>query len=446
MIHHTPSLSGFHPVPASAACQVASATSSIFDFHGNPPRYAAMAGVCVNATTEHDASPADRYPSGNRRYPLREGFVYSDLLAAELKEKALSGASQDDYIVEAVSVLPLPAPPVSNTGGKVSNSTIVAGIAKGLAVDADSVVKIDTLTFSFDGSSFGGGGLLLMRRWLSRVSGGVLTVGGKLDQRWNGYPLCFGLALVSGKESPFLGFLGVSERSDHMRGRWCLHLTGAACAVLLPSAFLALSIDLERFSGKITRIDLAVDDLTGEHSVEQVKAMYEAGDFSIGGRPPKYQHICSSDGDTFYVGKRGSGKYYRCYQKGRQLGDKSSPWVRHEVEFHAQNRVLPLAMLASPLEYFKGAYPDVFYWIDGAATRIDTSRANHAIIFSAAMLFAKRQVGRIVRYCQDKLGYAEQQIISELIAEPGRYPLRLFFNVDDLDFEARGSVDLEPAF
>ena len=432
MIHHTLSVPGFHPAPASAS-QVAPATTSIFDSRGNPP-LSAVAGACVNATKEHDASPADRYRFGTSRRSLPEGLVYSDLLAAHL-----------DDIAGLVQALPLPPPPVSNTGGKVSNSTIVAGIAKGLAVDSGGIVKIDTLTVSFDGSSFYGK-LPPVRRWLDRISGGVLTVGGSVPQRWNGYARCFGLVLVSGQESPFLGWLGVSDRSDNMRGRWCLHLTGAACSLLLPDAFLSLSIHLEDLSGKITRIDLAVDDLTGEHSVEQVKSMYEAGDFSIGGRPPKYKHICSSDGDTFYVGRRGSGKYYRCYQKGRQLGDESSPWVRHEVEFHAQNRVLPLAMLASPLEYFKGAYPDVFHWIEGAATMIDTARAKHSIVFSAAMLFAKRQVGRLVRYCQDRLGYAEQQIVSELIADEGRYPLRLFFNADDFDFDARGSVDLEPAF
>lgn len=444
MIHHTPSVSGFHPAPVSAASSVASATSSIFDFHGNLPRYAALAGGA--AALVADAPPASAYPNGATRYPLREGFVYSDLLAAKLKEESLSAISQKDDIASLFDGLPFPCPPVSNTGGKVSNSAILAGIAKGLAVDADSVVKIDTLTFSFDGSSFGGGGLLLARPWLSRISGGVLTFGGDIDKRWNGYAKCFGLTLLSGKESPFLGFLGVSERSDHMRGRWCLHLTGAACAVLSPSVFVALSLDLERLGGKITRIDLAVDDLTGEHSVEKAIEQYAMGYFTIGGRPPKYKHICSSDGDTFYVGRRGSGKYYRCYQKGRQLGDESSLWVRHEVEFHSQNRLLPLDMLLNPLEYFKGAYPDVFGWIAGAATRIDTSRAKHKIIFSAAMLFAKRQVGRIVRYCKDKLGYAEQQIVSELIAEPGCYPLRLFFNLDDLDFEAHGSVDFEPAF
>lgn len=449
MSHHTLSVSGFHPAPASTASSVVSATSSIFDFHGNPPRYAVMAGVCVNATTEHDASPADRYPSGNRRYPLREGFVYSDLLAAELKEKALSAASQNADIAGLVDRLPLPLPPVSNTGGKVAISTVTAGLAAGLAAGlvagAGGVVKIDTLTVSFDGRVFGGE-LPPARRWLDVWSGGVLTVGGTVSQRFNGYSRCFGVVLVSGGEAPFLGWLGVSDPADNMRGRWCLHLTGAACSLLLPGAFMSLSFDLERFNGKITRIDLAVDDLLGEHSVEKAMEQYAMGDFTLGGRPPKFKHICSSDGDTFYVGRRGSGKYYRCYQKGRQLGNESSPWVRHEVEFHAQNRLLPLDMLLNSMEYFKGAYPDVFDWIEGAATMIDTSRAKHEIIFSAAMLFAKRQVGRLVRYCQDRLGYAEQQIVSELIADEGRYPLRLFFNAEDFDFDARGSVDLEPAF
>ena len=173
---------------------------------------------------------------------------------------------------------------------------------------------------------------------------------------------------------------------------------------------------------------------------------YEMGDFTLSGRPPKFRYIRSSNGDTFYVGQRKSGKYYRCYEKGRQLGDESSRWVRHEVEFHAQNRLLPLDMLVNPLGYFKGAYPDVFHWIEGAATMIDTSRAKHKIIFSAAMLFAKRQVGRLVRYCKDVVGYDESRIVRELIALPELYPVRLFFGVHDLDFESRGSVDLEPAF
>ena len=444
MNHHTPSLPGFHPAPASAACQVASATTSIFDFHGNPPRYA-VAGACVNATTEHDASPASTYPSGNRRYPLREGFVYSDLLAAELKEKSLSAASQDADIASLVDGLPLPCPPASNTGGKVDAAMIAAGLASGIAVQSGGVVKIDTLTVSFDGRVFGGE-LPPVRRWLDVWSGGVLTVGGTVPQHFNGYARCFEVLLVSGIESPMLGWLGVSDPADNMRGRWCLNLTGAACSLLLPGAFMVLSMDLQRFDGKITRIDLAVDDLTGGHSVACALGQYEMGDFTLSGRPPKFRYIRSSNGDTFYVGQRKSGKYYRCYEKGRQLGDESSRWVRHEVEFHAQNRLLPLDMLVNPLGYFKGAYPDVFHWIEGAATMIDTSRAKHKIIFSAAMLFAKRQVGRLVRYCKDVVGYDESRIVRELIALPELYPVRLFFGVHDLDFESRGSVDLEPAF
>lgn len=434
MKNYTISIPGLHPVSSSANSQVAQ-PPRMFDLHGNPPRYARAAGVCVNATLEHDASPAGRWPSGRQRYPLREGFVYGDEL----------DVSQKDNLAGLVAGLPLPVPPVSNTGGKVAISTVTAGLAAGLVAGAGGVVKIDTLTVSFDGRVFGGE-LPPARRWLDVWSGGVLTVGGTVSQRFNGYSRCFGVVLVSGGEAPFLGWLGVSDPADNMRGRWCLHLTGAACSLLLPGAFMSLSFDLERFNGKITRIDLAVDDLLGEHSVEKAMEQYAMGDFTLGGRPPKFKHICSSDGDTFYVGRRGSGKYYRCYQKGRQLGNESSPWVRHEVEFHAQNRLLPLDMLLNSMEYFKGAYPDVFDWIEGAATMIDTSRAKHEIIFSAAMLFAKRQVGRLVRYCKDVVGYDDFQIVRELIALPEHYPLRLFFGVHDLDFEVRGSVHLEPDF
>lgn len=375
----------------------------------------------------------DTFPSGNRRYPLVAPFVYPE--------------QNPDVPSPAAHVLdvPFPAPPVSNTGGKVADCVLDAAIASSLATLSVGVAKIDTLTFSFNGDYFGFD-VSPMRRWLDRVSGGVLTIGGFLQQRFNGYSRCYGVALVSGDFCPFLGWLGVSDFSDHNRGRWCLHLTGVSCSLLLPGAFLAMQLDLELPSmlGKITRIDLAVDDLAGEHSVESVRAMYAAGQFSIGGRPPKYKDIRSSDGDTFYVGRRGSGKYYRCYEKGRQLGDSSSPWVRHEIEFHAQNRLLPLSMLSDSDRFFKGAY-DIFDWIEGAATRIDTAREKIGIIFSAAMLFAKRQVGRLLRYCVEKLGYSEQQVIDELIGEPGCYPVRLF-EFDYLDFNEPGLQSVELAF
>lgn len=444
MHHLTASASEFHPACAFAPASASSSPSASF-------------------------VPAAVWPSGAVRYPLRAGFVYSDIFDPAMPPESpapknaivepathcifgadvpsasavlSSGVSQAADISQAVSGVAFPVPPASNTGGKGQDAAIAAAVAQSFYPRGSDVVKIDTLTVSFDGSYFGGE-LPPVRRWLDRVSGGVLTVGGSITQHYNGYSRCFRLLLVSGEEAPFLGWLGVSDRSDNMRGRWCLHLTGEACSLLLPGAFLAIANDLDTvLHGKITRIDLAVDDLTGEHSVQDIKAMYDSGIFNIGGRNPKFQYIRSSDGDTFYVGRRGSGKMLRSYQKGRQLGDPESPWVRHETEFHAQNRVLPLDMLINPVTYFKGAYPDVFFWIDSAATRIETIRDKARIVFAAAKLFAKRQVGRFVRYCKDKLGYSMTQIVAELIADPGRYPLRLFCGLDGSDFEDEGAAVL----
>ena len=44
-------------------------------------------------------------------------------------------------------------------------------------------------------------------------------------------------------------------------------------------------------------------------------------------------------------------------------------------------------------------------------------------------MFAKRQVGRVVRYCKDILGRDAETIVDDLIANSGCYPLRLFAGV-----------------
>ncbi len=335
-------------------------------------------------------------------------------------------------------------PPVSNTGGKIVEAGSGGGPV-GASVEipvwdgkidlevANSPVeaaRIDTLTFSFSGLRFGGD-VHSVRVWLSRWSGDKLTIGGVLQARYNGYRECLQVVLGSGGESPVLGWLGVSDIYDNMRGRWCLHLTGAACENLSLKDWERLHEDLADYEGSITRIDLAVDELDGAHSIDWVRSQYEAGSFNLSGRPPKFQFIQSSDGNTFYVGRRGSGKICRSYQKGRQLGDESSPWVRHEVELRNVSRIIPLDVFISPTKYFKGAYPSVFAWLAGGSSLIKTFLAKHKIVFDLAIKYAKRQVGRLVRYCSEVIGYSPEQIINDLQAESGRYPMRLFVIDDD---------------
>ena len=119
---------------------------------------------------------------------------------------------------------------------------------------------------------------------------------------------------------------------------------------------------------KITRIDLAHDDLHGEYLDVHMLDDLETNDlFSCGGAPHDVGNIGNwkhgdpnNNGLTLTLGKRTSGKFTRFYEKGKQLGDKDgkySKWVRAEVEFKSSDRVIPFDVLKDPSAYFMGAYP-----------------------------------------------------------------------------------------
>lgn len=119
---------------------------------------------------------------------------------------------------------------------------------------------------------------------------------------------------------------------------------------------------------KITRIDLAHDDLKGEYlDVHVLDQMETDRLFDCGGAPHTVGHLGEwkygdpkDKGLTLNLGMRESGKFARFYEKGKKLGDKDgeySRWVRAEVEFKASDRVIPFDVLKDPSSYFMGAYP-----------------------------------------------------------------------------------------
>ena len=163
---------------------------------------------------------------------------------------------------------------------------------------------------------------------------------------------------------------------ESQRERAYISLSGALCSRVGDWSILVNALDLT--GARITRVDLAHDDYQGKRSVNDAVAMYDAGQFKAGGRNP----ICSLQGDwkevsghgrTFYVGKRGHGKLLRVYEKGKQLGDASSPWVRWEVEFHNRDRIIPYSVLTDPARYLAGAFPALGF-ISEERTPIRTQR------------------------------------------------------------------------
>lgn len=119
---------------------------------------------------------------------------------------------------------------------------------------------------------------------------------------------------------------------------------------------------------KITRVDLCHDDFDGKYLSVDIADLWDNVDgFWCGGRAPLIQKLGSwkrpsGKGRTFTVGDRTSGKYCRIYERGKKEGDKSSLWVRAEVEIKSKDRYIPLDILLQPSKYFIGSYP-CFEWL-----------------------------------------------------------------------------------
>lgn len=173
---------------------------------------------------------------------------------------------------------------------------------------------------------------------------------------WNGYTTRVNLG-----ERAEYGLIAYG--GDKQRGTVHVELNATACAHI--SDWQIVQQWGETSGAKITRVDLAHDDLQAEIiSIAIARAWYDAGEFTTSGRPPDAHLIDdmgSGKGKTLYIGARANGKMLRVYEKGRQLGDSSSPWVRVELELRNKSRILPWDILTTPATYLAGGYPCLAY-------------------------------------------------------------------------------------
>jgi len=161
------------------------------------------------------------------------------------------------------------------------------------------------------------------------------------------------------------------------RGRWLLQLTGKGCGLV--KDWSGIQKLLHTLEATITRVDLAVDFLDGEYSVDDAMTLYHDGAFISRGRNPDLDiqgawHEGGSKGRTLYVGKLKNGKTLCVYEKGRQLNMKDSNWTRYEVRLGNRDRVIPLDVLTNPDKFFVGAYPALSGMLESAAEEIPTLR------------------------------------------------------------------------
>lgn len=151
-------------------------------------------------------------------------------------------------------------------------------------------------------------------------------------------------------------------------------------------------------NGKITRVDLAHDDIEGHvFNMPMLEEAFDNGGFKAGKTNPDIElrgnwKNPNGKGRTINIGHRTNGKFLRCYEKGCQLGAKLSPWVRCEVEFKAIDRVIPFDCLLYPHEYLAASYP-IFANLSKDLVRIVTTQKIVELSYERTKAWLKRQCG-----------------------------------------------------
>lgn len=207
-----------------------------------------------------------------------------------------------------------------------------------------------------------------------------------------------------------------------------IELTGDGCRLYSAAGcghakrWLLLRAKLESCAGRLTRIDVCADDLQGLYPISVAQQWWEKGEFDNRGQRPKaalHNDFDSGDGKTLNIGSRKSEKFMRVYEKGRQLGDPESPWVRFEAEFKSsQRKELTLDILRDPAAYLLGAYP-ILKFIDAVASRIDVTDAANAATWKSARRHIKRQYGATLHFILKHTPDAESAVrVIESLTSP----------------------------
>ena len=113
---------------------------------------------------------------------------------------------------------------------------------------------------------------------------------------------------------------------------------------------------------RFTRVDVARDFMAGEMTVEEVLDAYNSDGFTLSVTRPHLRkegldwYNDTRKGRTLYIGSRQSSRLLRAYEKGKQLGDEESAWLRVELELRSRDLNIPIDILLSPGDYL-AAYP-----------------------------------------------------------------------------------------
>lgn len=312
--------------------------------------------------------------------------------------------------------------PRPSTGEKSTAEKGHAAVAVGATSNTPQKggALIDYLTVVFPADRLQEFGIVTVPQLLGNVLGtqGEIASGALRNKRWQFYTQ---VAVLVDRDGEHVGRVGMGGNGDTV----CLSISGAGTRWVRD--WERTKIAIERLQGRLSRVDVAFDDLEGEClDVHAMRERAHLGEFAEGGRPPHHRFLSDEGhgtGSTLYVGSKGH-KELCVYEKGKQLGVTESKWVRAEVRLYGKHAALPLEVLTSPLSYLLGAYSVLQTIISGVCTRIKTTAKAVATTGEAWVRYMHRQVGPSLNLLREVFGSGWQEFAEHRIAReghPGRF-------------------------
>jgi len=245
-------------------------------------------------------------------------------------------------------------------------------------------------------------------------TGSEIACGPLLDRPFNWYERSCTMVDRAGNVCGKIGLANDGRIQISLSGKGCEHV---------PS-FDQVANVVDDLAAKISRLDIAVDDLSGDHfSVADFKRLHAEGAFVNNGRPPKAQFVDdlgSGDGCTLYIGQKGH-KQLCVYEKGKQLGDPDSKHVRCELRLYAKRTELVSDALRNPGRYFGGAYEMLAVYVLGEAERLQVKEQCVNASAKAMVRFLRTQAGTALHLAMNAIGGdAAVEFLFEHIVRPGR--------------------------
>lgn len=259
----------------------------------------------------------------------------------------------------------------------------------------------------------------------------------------NGYAKTANMGIKSDERIKY-GFFGWGN-GDKQGCTVCLHISGLGLTAALDGWENRLYDWIKACApyAKITRIDLAHDFLHGEYTPLQAYEDWLGGKFTTANTRPNAEMAGSGwlnapdGGRTLYIGSRKNGsRVVRVYEKGIEQGDKTSLWVRFELQMRNRDIVIEHEILLSPGEYLTGAYPiceELFLQYQEDLSKPERVQKMQEITVEHILYHASLQVSPAIKTLKH-MGFTDEEVTQLLENYGAKMNKRLHPNAFDVSY------------